>query len=118
MSIECSRFQMRRVSFRLPLLIGGDTGPARHQRANFDARRHAQTAGSLRSEQTFVPGEAENVYSHFLHVDRIRPRGLRGVHDQDRAALMCGLRHSSNVHKFPGQVGCMCAHDQINLLSA
>ena len=52
--------------------VGVNAGAAAEQRPKLYTRPDAQTAGSLRTHQALVAGEAEHVNVHALHVDRYR----------------------------------------------
>ena len=70
--IERARLEPCRIRLRLFAVVGVNAGAAAEQRPKLYARPDAQTAGSLRTHQALVAGEAEHVNVHALHVDRHR----------------------------------------------
>ena len=61
--------------------IGLHTAAAGEERANFEPLPDVNAAGALGTQKPLVPGEAEDVDAHFLHIDLENSGSLGGIDD-------------------------------------
>ena len=62
--------------------VGLDPAAAGEQGANRHPLLDIQPAGSLGAQEALVPGKAEDINAHFLHVDGEHPCRLGGIHQK------------------------------------
>ena len=111
MAVEGPRLQPCRQLLRLGGVVGLDAGPPHLPWAEGNVLSQTQPAGSLRTHEGLVSGEAKQVDLLGLHVDRQDSRRLGGVHKKDQAVGMGDGPHPANIHGVSCEVGGMGADD-------
>ena len=115
--IERARLEPCRIRLRLFAVVGVNAGAAAEQRPKLYARSDAQTAGSLRTHQALVAGEAEHVNVHALHVDWHRACRLRCIDNQKGTVFVRHCTDFGDIEQVSGQIGCMRADNGLGFRS-
>ena len=93
------------------------TASADGKRRDRQSLAHIQTAGSLRSKQTFVTGEAQHINSHRLNINRNRSCRLRGVHNQQCTRTAGNLRNPCQIIDISRHIGRVLNDNRPRVLS-
>ena len=115
--IERARFEPCGIRLRLFAVVGVNAGTAAEQRSKLYTRPDAQAAGSLRTHQALVAGEAEHVNVHALHVDRYRTCRLRCIDNQKGTVCVRHCTDFGDIEQVSGQIGCMRADNGLGFRS-
>ena len=115
--IERARLEPCRIRLRLFAVVGVNAGTAAEQRSKLYTRPDAQAAGSLRTHQALVAGEAEHVNVHALHVDRYRTCRLRCIDNQKGTVCVRHCTDFGDIEQVSGQIGCMRADNGLGFRS-
>ena len=77
------------------------------------AFRNAQTARALRTEQAFVPGEAQHVHAQCAHVHRHGARRLRRIQHEQGTCLVRHACHARDVVHVARQIRRVRGSDEL-----
>ena len=117
MSVQCSCFQRCRHLGRMLFMIRLHTASAGFQRSYFHAFSYIHPSGSLRSKNTFMPGKAQDMNIHLLHIDRVYPRRLRSVHNKKKPMLFRNLSDSLDIYHISCKIRSMCTDNSFRVLT-
>ena len=93
------------------------TASAGFQRSYFHAFSYIHPSGSLRSKNTFMPGKAQDMNIHLLHIDRVYPRRLRSVHNKKKPMLFRNLSDSLDIYHISCKIRSMCTDNSFRVLT-
>ena len=80
------------------------TGAAVFKRFQLDSGTQAEQARTLRTEQTFMPGDAETVDVHGLKIDGDEARGLGGIDHKEKPMFVGEVAESRQIIEIAAEV--------------
>ena len=110
-AVQGSGLQCRGHLGRMGPQIGLHTAAAGEERADFEPLPDIHASGALGTQKPLVPGEAEDVDAHFLHIDVENSGSLGGIDDVDELMPSGDGTDFCDIQQISREIGAMGGDD-------